>query len=291
MLTDAEIESLARGILADIVKRLEEIPDTKIFGDIHRTDDGEVIPVYEGTSQEGFGSFIFTYMPLAAVKRIVVECERLRDEFTVEITDSNTGEIVTVKPQQTAKSRDMSIRTMAENATFNLVGSFGFRMWEALEEGFNDALIMAKSTLSAVVAMYLEQKGISDKPADVRSYIEEAAKRVADKKRADLRSHIEGLPNLLAKRGQGAPRKPQAQKIREREAYLGRVKDAYRIVRRRESKKPAKIKVARELGEGGLSPKTGNDTSLQAFNRKLERHALNYDLIVETIESELNNNS
>jgi hypothetical protein len=287
-MTDAEIDPLARNILVTTAVRIKTLAP-HVVNQIEQTDDGEIIPTYEATSSDGYGSFICSYMPLEAIKKIIIECERLVDGFTIEISNKETGEKYTknIGLEQTPASRELSIRTMAENAAINMIGAFGFKLKDALEETVNDGLVIAKVSLTAVVAQFLENQGISDRPADVRLYIEEAAKRVYDKKRADLMTHIDGLPNLMAKRGQGAPRKTKLQRQDERVAYIEKVKAAYRTVRRRDGKKPTKGSVATELGVGGVNPKKGSDTRLNAFGNKLRSLEINYQAIVSEVEAEL----
>jgi hypothetical protein len=288
-MTDAEIDALAREILAKTISTLQTWNGPRVMSDVESGNDGELFPTYEGTSEKGYGSFLVTYMPLAAVKKIIVECEKLHDTFTVEITDKQTGKTITFRPSEaeTPASRENSIRIMIENATFHIIGMFAYQLWDSLEESVHDGLVIAKSSLVAVVTQFLKHQGLSDDPADVREYIEEAAKRVADKKREHLQSHIDGLPQLLAKRGQGAPPKSESQKRRERDAYIARVKDAYRNVRLREGKKPPKVRIATELRAGGVNPKKGSDTRLNAFGNKLRSLKIDYDAIVSEVEAEL----
>jgi hypothetical protein len=95
----------------------------------------------------------------------------------------------------------------------------------------------------------------------------------------------------MTERGRGAPAKSPEERAREATEYALRVEDAYRKVRIASGSPPTKTSIARELGEGGVSPRTGSDTSLSAFGNKLRRRKVNYDAIAKKVEDELNNNS
>jgi len=91
MLTDEEVDSLARTILTNVVGKISDW-NKPPFEDVEEMEDGELIPIYGGTSDEGYGSFRCEYMPLAAVKKIIVECERIFDEFTITVSEKHSGE-------------------------------------------------------------------------------------------------------------------------------------------------------------------------------------------------------
>ena len=77
MLTDSEIESLAQHVLKFAVLEVSEWRDEGALHEVRITDEGELVPVYGGTSPEGYGSFLCEYMPLAAIKKLVAKCEEL----------------------------------------------------------------------------------------------------------------------------------------------------------------------------------------------------------------------
>lgn len=78
---------------------------------------------------------------------------------------------------------------------------------------------------------------------------------------------------------------------RERQEYSAKVEGVYRARRVKEGKAPTKVSIADELGEGGINPKTGGDTRLNAFNLKLKRLGVDYEGIAKKVEDELHNNS
>ncbi len=204
-MTDAEIDALARELLAQSIKFVQAIDGATVISEIGEFSEGHIGPIYEGISPDGYGRFLFAFDPREAVKQIIVECERLNDTLELELTDAKTGKSITSRDaaSQTPESREISIKTIAEFAVTNLIGMFGFRMVAVLKDAVDDSLIIAKTSLSAVVARHLTDKGIINTPADVRPLIEEAAKRAADRKREDLLGHIDGIPHLLAQRGRG----------------------------------------------------------------------------------------
>jgi hypothetical protein len=292
MLSDAEIETLAKEILTQIVTQIESW-DSTYFHEVQETESGELVPVFAGTSEEGFGSYICKFMPFASIKTIIRECERIFDRFTITIKDKQTGITATtlISEKHLPESRSFTVRKMAEGATLHLISTFYLRMQEMIIENIKDSELMAQSMLAGVIARRLTGRIAEEVTADARSDIEEAAERVANFKRTLLRSHIKGMPHILAERGRGAPSKTDAERERESKAYAERVEAVYRKLRLEAGTKPTKTKVAKELGEGGINPQTGSDTSLSAFGNKLRRLQVDYDAIVKKVEDELNNNS
>lgn len=296
-MTDDEIDTLAKDILTKIIGELDgRAGAPKYFQDVQERESGELVPVYAGTSTKGYGSFSCEYMLLAAVKTVIVDCARMFDDYTVIVTDTQTEQSVKRKISEgrTPVNRDSFIRVMAERATLRMVTSFRGRLAEVMTEVVNDATLIAKSTLAALVGTLgtLLSEDVPDNlTADLRAEIEEAAKRVAENKRALLRRLISGPPHIIAERGPGAPAKSRAEREREGKDYTARVEDAYRKLRAELGRTPTKTSVAKELGEGGVNPRKGSDTSLSAFGNKLRRLKVDYDAIAKKVEDELNNNS
>ena len=293
-MTDDEIDTLAKDILTKTITQVYGWDEAREhFHDVEEMESGELIPIYAGTSTDGYGSFRCEYMPLAAIKKIIVDCARMFDDYTVVVNDKQSGQSLKKKISEghVPESRDDAIRRMAEHATLHMIASFRGRQTDLLVEVVKDSMLIAGSVLTAMVARLISKALPGEMTADVRDDIEGAAKRVAENKRALLRRSISGLPHILAERGPGAPTKPQAEREREGKDYAARVEDAYRKLRTESGKTPTKTSVAKELGEGGLNPQTGKDSSLSAFGNKLRRLKVDYDAIAKKVEEELNNNS
>src|SRR5215218_5117167 len=94
MLTDSEIETLARDALARIIEDTRAAP---LFHRVGLTPNGELVPVYAATSKEGYGSFICQLMPHASIKRIISDAEKLFEGAALEATDNATGEVTAVR--------------------------------------------------------------------------------------------------------------------------------------------------------------------------------------------------
>jgi hypothetical protein len=290
-MTDAEIEALARELLAYVVhETFGWTPN--FFHEVLRLSDGELIPVYAGTSEESFGSFLCEFMPLAAIKTLIVESEKLYDEFVLSMETKPLSEHnKRMIRDALIKGRDRSIRLMARTASLHLIAFFRERLIDTLEEAVEDSKIMAEGFIAVSLAKALDNYAPESVKVDVRKAIDHAAERVATKKRKFLTGHIKDLPNLITPRGRGAPPKSKTTRDRERQAYAEKVRDAYRKLRIAAGKKPTKTSIAKELNEGGISPKTFNDSSLWTFRAKLKRLNLDYDAIVREVENELNKKS
>src|SRR5688572_26463826 len=116
MLTDSEVDTLARAILTRIV---EDPRASLIFHDVIIKGNDEPVPVYGATSEQGYGSFLCEFMPLAAIKQIIIGCEKLFDAFTIHLSDTESGDQVEKKLNiaSSAEDRKFAIKTMAECAS------------------------------------------------------------------------------------------------------------------------------------------------------------------------------
>jgi len=291
MFDDIELDALAKQILTKVVSKFESW-DVSIFQGLEETEDGELIPTYSATLVDNYGSFRCELLPLATVKKIILESERIYDELAVTLIDTQSGESVEVKVNEgLVENRLVAISTMAELATAHLLSSFRWRLCDLIEDTFQDCCVVAKGALTATILKHFKGQIEGKLIGDARPEIEKAAERSAEKRRALLRKALVGLPPILAERGPGAPSKSPEDREREAKAYAARVEDVYRKLRTELGKTPTKTSVAKELGEGGVNPRKGSDTSLSALGNKLRRLTIDYDSIVKKVEDELNNNS
>jgi hypothetical protein len=280
---DAEIDALARKLLTDAIQDVFGW-NPNFFNDVLRLPDGELVPVYSGRSEEGYGIFLCEFRPMEAIKTIIVESEKIYDEFilsmdTKPLTDHNKRMIKLTL----SKGRERLIRGMAHNATMHLITYFHTRLLDTLEEAVEDSKIMAEGFLAVTFAKSLDNYAPEPIKVDARKAIDRAVKRVAGKKRAFLRDPMKNLPSLIRP---GAPLKKSVAREQERREYEAKIEVAYRKLRELTGKKPTKKKVAEELGIGGVNPHTGTDSRSNAFNSKLQRLAINYDAIAARIEVE-----
>jgi hypothetical protein len=262
---------------------------TRFFHSVDEMDGGELIPIYGATFVDSYGSLLCEYMALATVKKLIVECEQVFDDFAAQI--DNKPELADqprrVISEHLSRGRDDAIRGMAKSATLHLIAFFQSRLFDTVVEAVEDCKLMANAQIAVALATQLNEIAPGAISVDARAKIDEAADRVAEKKRTMLRDHIAGLPHLLTKRSRGAPLKPPHRRKLEREAYATRVEAAYRKVRERDGRKPTKVSVAAELGVGGIDPRRGSDTRLNAFANKLRRLGIDYEAIADKVESEL----
>jgi hypothetical protein len=77
----------------------------------------------------------------------------------------------------------------------------------------------------------------------------------------------------------GSTKSPE-EKARQAAEFEKQIEDAIRRLRSASGTLPTKTAVAKELGIGGLSPRTGTDSSLTSFNNKLKRLEVDYGAIV-----------
>lgn len=290
-MTDAEIDALARELLTETVRDIF-VWNPEFFSDVVRLPDGELIPVYGAKSEEGYGMFLCELRPLEAIKTIIVECNKIYDAFILSMdTRPLTAHNKRMIKSALTKGRDRTLRQMARQSTFQLITYFHTRLLDTLEEAVEDSKLIAEGFIAISLARSLDKYAPEPVKVDARKAIDHAAERVAKKKRKVLTEQIKNLPNLVTHRGRGAPGKSKTTRDRERQTYTAKVKDAYRKLRSAAGKKPTKTSVAKELNEGGLNPKTGEDSALWAFRAKLKRLGLDYDAITREVENELNKKS
>jgi hypothetical protein len=294
MLSDAELDSLAKSLLEDVVAELanwEAEEGRKPFYCISTDEADNLVLTYGGHSSEGYGTFACDYTPIDAIKSIIRNCEKLSDEFPIQAKIRETGETKTVTlAELEIENKAGLVDTIAGTASLYLLAHLTARMGEAIQEAIRDSDLMAQSVIGASIGTIFNKLGIGG-TSDAVDEIEIAAQRVAKTKRDLLRGHLKEMPHMVVQRGRGRKPKSAAEREHERQEYSARLEGVYRARRLKEGKQPTKVSVAGELGEGGVNPKKGSDTRLNAFNLKLARLGINYDEIVNKVEDELLHNN
>lgn len=287
-MTDVQIDALAQELLKYCIIEILGW-DRSFFFEVYDMEEGGLVPVYAAESEEGHGAFVCEFMPLATIKTIIIQCEQIFDKFKSRMIDKATEpEAEGTIDKYLTNARDLAIRGMAKSAALNLIAFFQAKVCNTLEEAIEDCKLMAYVHVATAMALQFNEVAPGAMTVDLRSEIEEAAMRVAEKKRATLRDHIKELPHMITKRGPGAPLKsPFAREI-EREKYSAEVEAAYRKLREKQNAKPTKTSIAKALGAGGVNPTKGSQTYLQVFNAKLKRLTIDYKAIVEKVDKETN---
>lgn len=285
-MTDADIDALAREILTYAIHEVLDW-DSEFFHEVLRLPDGELIPVYGATSDEKIGSVLCEFVPLPIVKKVIVESERILDEF-VESLESQplSDHNLRMLKDTYAKTRERTIKLMARSATLHLIAFFHTRLGDLLGEAIEDCKGVAEAYLTGSFAMALDSYAPEPVKIDARKGIEKAAERVANRKREFLRDSIKDLPFVITKTRRGPVPKSLTVREREREEFTAKIESAYRTLRKSIGKKPTKKSVAEKLRVGGVNPRTGTDSRLNTFNTKLKRLGINYDAIAARVEVE-----
>lgn len=286
MLTDQEIDAIARDALARIV---EDPRAASLFHQVGSTKGGELVTVYAATSQEGYGSFLCRLMPHASIKRIISDAEKIFEEAMIQVTDEGTGEVTACRISELydPEYRETIIKLMVDCATLHLINSFKSRLCEMLEDAVKESAIVSNAALGSLVAVRMKAIGVASFKADAKPDLDLALDEAVAKRRALLLKYLKALPNIIAERPRGAPPKSPEQRQLERDAYIVRIEEAYRKLRAATGKRPTKTSIATELGEGGINRLTGTDSRLNAFNIKLSRLKINYPELTARIESDL----
>jgi hypothetical protein len=137
------------------------------------------------------------------------------------------------------------------------------------------------TVLSSFVATWLSLW--RESPGDDLNEFETLARSALEKQIASFLKHIKLIVDTRAKGrplGTGTPSEARTQEAEEFEKL---VEEAIRRVAAVKGFKRIKTAVAKELHIGGLNVKTGVDSALSVFIKKLNRLEIDYDAIVERI--------
>lgn len=173
-----------------------------------------------------------------------------------------------------------------------MVGVFFSRLTELLEDGFEDAMIVAEGVLIMTVASSPDDENemLTHAKTDMSDAITKAARRVSERRRKTLEGTLRAAPHVIAGRGPGRKPKTIFELKREALEYAVDVEAAYRAQRLVAGEPPTKTSVAAALHEGGVNFKSGGDSGLNTFNLKLSRLGISYDEIAAKVEAELHKN-
>src|ERR1700694_5037892 len=142
MLSDAELDALARSLLNDVVAELakwEAEGGRKPFYDVSTDETGNLVLTYGGQSSEGYGTFVCDYTPIDAIKSIIRHCEQGCDDFPIQAKIKETGETktVTLAELEIENKADL-VETMAGTASVYVLAHLTARIGEAIEEVLRD---------------------------------------------------------------------------------------------------------------------------------------------------------
>jgi hypothetical protein len=159
MLTDGEIDTLARQVISRIVGNPQSA-ETGTF-EVRQTTHGEAIVVYDA-SDTRYGDFRCAYIPLDAIKRIISECDNMLEGFTVQAPDGS----VERASDAPVERRVVIIKQMADVATLHLLVSFRQRLCETVEDAVDESLIIGRSLLVASAVQRIKETELADVMAD-----------------------------------------------------------------------------------------------------------------------------
>jgi hypothetical protein len=123
-----------------------------------------------------------------------------------------------------------------------------------------------------------------------KSEIDEAAKKVTVATLRDFERDLKRILDLRSKkRGRRlGSKKSEQQRAKEAREFEKQIIAVVRQSLEGDGTIPTKTAVAKALGLGGLSARTGVDSSLNVFINKLKRCGLDYDAIIEKVRTDVN---
>lgn len=175
----------------------------RVFHELRVMSDGELVPVYGGTSAKGYGSFLCEFMPQAAVEKLVAECGVIFDEF--EVWDKTGHRRVKLKDRPGfAEQRDWFVQEMAEIAVHTLLTNFLDKLREALRMNFEESRAVAHATLAVMLSAGFEHIGVKSK-ADAREDIAALQRMAATAEKKHAARLIGFWPQVAVEGRKGRP--------------------------------------------------------------------------------------
>lgn len=261
--------------------------------------EGWALLICNTKGREGYGDISFVYSPRGFVTKLFEETEKKYDEMTAlcHYENQNSTKRVLLRDNIVPEFREKAIHEAVKTSIFSALEGLLLTMGKAFQGQYRDALVIAEGVLKANVAGSLdgqtfEEDGdrviVLEVEKSMRASIEARVEEVAREKGDYFRAIFNNISTLRVPTGKpGRPArsgKSAEDRQREKLEFGQQIEETYRRLRATSGKGPTKTHLAQELRIGGRSPHTGNDTSLNAFNSKLERLTVDYDAIVRRIE-------
>jgi hypothetical protein len=178
---------------------------------------GELVPVYDGESPEGFGGYECSYWPLAAFEKLIWECRARVAEFEIKGTNpegaTHKRRLIDVF---TPTALENCARDMAVNVGFALLANLKFNIEAAIEQTFGEAMIVGEVAFAHYLTEeLLKQGGVRKPKIDPRNDIEAEARKAADHRRERLLFLTKNVPYVTPPPKVGAPNKVTDARVRE----------------------------------------------------------------------------
>lgn len=232
--------------------------------------------VFEATLKDNLGEFVYLYRLDVVAQRAFTECEAMYDTYAKGVRSIGT--------------RDVLIRILTFNTISSMLRGLVCNQTGMAKETFDEALLITSSILFKVTAAAYAETDVGEQIAEackdaVANNLKSTVKDTAKRKREYLIKQLNAPPSLMFSvigRPRGTKKKRSEIK-RDKAAFIKKIEEAYKALLSRDGKLPTKTKVAKELRIGGLNPKTGIDSSLNAFNNKLKRLGIDYAATVKRL--------
>jgi hypothetical protein len=294
-------KALLREVIESLIERSDEHRRMVQAGALQIVQDAEgwAVLIFCGVDTEGRGGLSFIYRPRAFVKKLLEDAEKRFDEMTAKchFRDEGSTRSVFIRDNVTAEFRENTIREAAWNGVFTAIAMLLITMGRTLDGQYQDSLTVVegelkRKTVESFEGQTYEEDGdkvtVLSIDRNMREPIEERVQAVANEKREYLQAVFANISALRVPSGHsGRPvgsGKPAEIKHGEKLKFEQEIESAIKNLIDRLSRMPTKTEVAQELNIGGRSFRTGNDTSLNAFNNKLGRLDVDYTEIIQRIK-------
>jgi hypothetical protein len=207
-LDDATKKRIAREAVAEAVWQLSATRGGQLSGvELVRDEDSEPTIIFETEIAEGLGSIQCRIKPLAAVEKIVADCDSYIEKFELEVQDPANGEVERVRfefYEWEKTDREQVLKTVAVIATYTMLGSWNYKTRGAFVETYQDALLLTKIVTGKPLSNLLIGHE-ADIEVDARTDIEKLISKAADARRSRLADAVKNFPHVLLSPKRGRP--------------------------------------------------------------------------------------
>lgn len=197
MLTEAETDAIASKLLSKVLQDLSEHLPPNLFQP-YRLENGEPVAIYSDASVIGHGAFACQYMPYKAAKKIVAQCDQMYAELLTTMDKKSRSNL--------EEHYAVGIESMADMAILHLIASFSDRLRDTIDDAVEDSYVIGATLAIASVIKHIRTADNRPVKGDIKTHIDKAVRRAADKRRLLLTQHINAFPNMMVGRGRGGAR-------------------------------------------------------------------------------------
>lgn len=231
--------------------------------------------IFRGTAKRGLGDFSCTYRLDRMMETVFPECERLYDEA------QSTGLVGTDEYAH----RNVTVRHLVRFAMNQMLHRLLLLQLTIFQENFDETIFITSGMLIHALTKDREADVRKAANSGVKKLLEKTIEQTAGRNRSLLTAMLNSLPTFHIPIGVGRPSgstKSEKQKSDDARKFAKEIEDAARSLYNQTGKAPSRTDVARFL-KPGVNPKTGTDSRLSVFTKKVKHLGLDFEEIVNRV--------